>query len=88
VPQHSLWHPLHRQGEKEKMDQAINIETQEWGDAKQIFAKFGLKQATLLKLARDGRIATAIIKTSPDSRKSIRVYGISSIRSLLWTCSK
>jgi hypothetical protein len=63
-------------------------QNQEWGDAKQIFAKFGLKQATLLKLARDGRIATAIIKTSPGSRKSCRVYGISSIRELLWTSSK
>ena len=69
------------------MDQA-NIEQLEWGDAKQIFAKFGLKQGTLLKLARDGRIATAIIKTSPGSRKSIRVYGIPSIRELLWTSSK
>jgi hypothetical protein len=61
----------------------MSDEVNEWGSAEQIFLRFGLKRGTLQKLADDGRIKSAMIKTEENSRKSIRVFNVQSIRDLL-----
>ena len=55
----------------------------EWGSAEQIYAQFGLTKGTLYKLASDGRIKWALVKTSRDARKGIRLFNVQSIRELL-----
>jgi len=55
----------------------------EWGTADQIFDMFGLSRSTLIKLAASGRIKCAQLRVSPEARKSVRLFGIQSIRQLL-----
>jgi len=59
------------------------VEPSEWGNAEQIFERFGLSKGTLLKLASQGRIKTVRLKLSPEARKSVKLFSIESIRVLL-----
>lgn len=59
------------------------VSTIEWASAEQVHAYFGLTKGTLYKLANDGRIKWALVKTSAKARKGIRLFNVASIRELL-----
>jgi len=59
------------------------LEEAEWANAQQVFLRFGLMKSTLFKLAEAGKIRSAVFKPTPGGRKSVRLFGIQSIRQLL-----
>jgi len=66
----------------------MNRDEDEWANAQQIRERFGLPRGTLMRLAAQGRIKVAILKMEPTSRKSVRLFGVDSIRELLNNHSK
>jgi hypothetical protein len=63
--------------------QLENLPEAEWGNAEQIFARFGLTRGTLIKLADSGRIKSVVVKTRDGARKGVRLFLVESIRQLL-----
>jgi hypothetical protein len=55
----------------------------EWGNAEQIFVRFGLGKGTLLKLVSEGRIKSVSVKVKAGARKGVRLFSVQSIRELL-----
>jgi hypothetical protein len=59
------------------------VEAAAWANAKQVFELFGLSKGMLTKLARNGQIKSALIKSRENARKGVRLFNVQSIRDLL-----
>jgi hypothetical protein len=57
--------------------------TNEWGNAHQVFQRFGLTKGRLYKLADAGRIKWTVVKTDPGNQRGTRLFNMGSIRELL-----
>jgi hypothetical protein len=60
----------------------MKIVDQEWANAEQIQAQFGLTPSYLKKLAKENKIRSTLLR-NPAARKGVRLYNIVSIRDLI-----
>ena len=60
-----------------------DISLPEWGDAKSLYSRFGIRVPMVYKYLRLGLIKSVIIKLDDDSRRGKRLIDLNSVRKLL-----
>jgi hypothetical protein len=55
----------------------------EWARSAHVFTRFGIGRTALERLAREGQIKSVTIKLKASSRRTTRLYLVSSIREFL-----